>query len=308
MTRVAAIDCGTNSIRLLIVDVVGDRLVDVTRQMEIVRLGQDVDRTGLLAPDALDRTFTALRTYADTIAAAGVQRTRMVATSATRDAANRAEFVSGCTAILGLAPEVVTGAEEARLSFHGATKGLDRRHPGPYLVVDIGGGSTELVLGDDTVEQSRSVEIGCVRLHERRLASDPPTAEQIHAAEADVDAALALVDQTVDVRRARTLVGVAGTVTTVAALALGLPSYDPTAIHGGVIAAADIDRITGELLAMRVEQRRALTVMHPGRADVIGSGALVLRRIVQHVGVAAVVASEHDILDGIAWSLVDPTP
>ncbi|HVF05395.1 MAG TPA: Ppx/GppA phosphatase family protein [Frankiaceae bacterium] len=298
--RVASIDCGTNSIRLLVADVVDGRLVDVHREMRVVRLGQGVDRTGVLAPEALDRTFGALREYVALLR--GVDRVRMVATSATRDARNAAEFVDGCTAILGVAPEVVSGDEEARLSFRGATAELSG-FPAPYVVCDIGGGSTEFVLGGDDVEQARSVDVGCVRLTERRLRSDPPTADEVAAAVAGIGAALDRVD--VDVARGRTFVGLAGSVTTVAALALGLPAYDPDAIHLARIGAAQVEEVTARLLAASRAERAAYAVMHPGRVDVIGAGALVLREIMRRWSIADVVASERDILDGIAWSIAD---
>ena len=298
MTRVAAIDCGTNSIRLLVADVSPDgALVDVRREMRIVRLGQGVDRTGVLAPDALERTFDALRSYAASLD--GATRVRMVATSATRDAANADEFVAGCAAILGVAPEVVPGEEEAALSFRGATAELSL--PGPYAVCDIGGGSTEFVLGTDRVEQAASVDVGCVRLTERRLRSDPPPAAEVAAAVADVAAAFDRVE--VDVERAATFVGLAGSVTTVTALALGLAAYDPAAIHLARVPAAAVEDVTARLLAMTRAERAALPVMHPGRADVIGAGALVLREAMRRWSIAEVVASERDILDGIALSL-----
>jgi exopolyphosphatase/guanosine-5'-triphosphate,3'-diphosphate pyrophosphatase len=305
VTRVAAIDCGTNSIRLLVADVEGGRLTDVAREMRVVRLGQDVDRTGRLAPEALARTFAALRDYADQIRDLGAGRVRMCATSATRDAANRDEFVSGCVEILGVEPEVISGAEEAQTSFAGATSTLPRdRFPAPYLVVDIGGGSTEFVLGDTAVTESISVDMGCVRLTERRLRSSPPTGEEVAAAESDIDALMARVADTVNLPSAGTLVGLAGSVTTVAALAMGIPAYDPEAIQHSRIAFADVDRVTTDLLARTREQRLEHAVMHPGRADVIGAGALILRRLMQHVGADSVVASESDILDGIALSCV----
>jgi exopolyphosphatase/guanosine-5'-triphosphate,3'-diphosphate pyrophosphatase len=304
MSRVAAIDCGTNSIRLLVADSDGTDLTDVVREMRIVRLGQDVDRTGRLAPEALDRTFAALRDYADQVHALGVDRVRMCATSATRDAANREEFVRGCVDIIGVEPEVITGAEEAATSFRGATLTLPRdRFPPPYLVVDIGGGSTELVLGDTSVSQSISVDMGCVRLTERRLVSHPPTAAEVAAAEGDIDLLMDQVVAAVDVSAAQTLVGLAGSVTTVAAIALGLAAYDPVAIHRARIPYADVERVSADLLARTAEQRLEYPVMHPGRADVIGAGALVLRRLMQRIGADAVVASERDILDGIALSL-----
>jgi exopolyphosphatase/guanosine-5'-triphosphate,3'-diphosphate pyrophosphatase len=334
--RVAAIDCGTNSLRLLIADVDprAGRLDDVNRRMEIVRLGQGVDATGRLAPEALTRTFRVLEDYAGTIQRASAGLVRMVATSATRDAANAAEFVAGVSNILGVAPEVLSGDEEARLSFTGATAELAPAHPGaageprpgapgkpqpdaaqrlpepapPYLVVDIGGGSTEFVVGAEEPDAAHpvaglSVDIGCVRLTERHLHDDPPQPGQIAAATADVDAALDLVAAKVPVAGARTLIGLAGSVTTVAGIALGLPSYDPVKIHHAVIPAAQVHEVTTGLLGQTREQRAAIPVMHPGRVDVIGGGALVLDRVMARFGFAQVVVSEHDILDGIAWSL-----
>jgi exopolyphosphatase/guanosine-5'-triphosphate,3'-diphosphate pyrophosphatase len=309
VTRVAAIDCGTNSIRLLIADVTADvtgaRLRDVTRRMEIVRLGQGVDRTGRFADDALARTFAALEGYAAAIHEAGAEPVRMVATSATRDAANRDVFIDGVRSRLGVEPDVVSGDEEARLSFTGATAELDASQwPAPYLVCDIGGGSTEFVVGGpDGVHAARSVDIGCVRMTERHLHDDPPTAAQVAASTADIDAAIAAADADVGVRTARTLVGLAGSVTTVAALALGLPAYDPARIHHARISADEVHAVTTSLLAASREQRAALPVMHPGRVDVIGAGALVLDRIMTLGGFESVVVSEHDILDGIALSI-----
>ena len=304
MTRVAAIDCGTNSIRLLIADLTDGGLREITRRMEIVRLGQGVDRTGRFADDALTRTFAALEDYAAAVDEAKADRVRMVATSATRDAANRDVFVDGVRSRLGVAPDVVTGAEEAQLSFAGATADLsDAQWPGPYLVCDIGGGSTEFVLGDAAgVRGSSSVDIGCVRMTERHLHDDPPTEAQVEAATADIDAAVAQVGRVLDLRAARTLVGLAGSVTTVTALALDLPAYDPVRIHHARVPAEDVHRVTATLLKATREQRAALPVMHPGRVDVIGAGALVLDRILVQGGFDSVVASEHDILDGIALS------
>ncbi|HEY6740198.1 MAG TPA: Ppx/GppA phosphatase family protein, partial [Actinopolymorphaceae bacterium] len=302
-------DCGTNSIRLLVADVTPEsgRLVELDRRMEIVRLGEGVDRTGRLAPEALARTFDACKRYADLIADLGAWRVRFVATSATRDAANRDEFARGIEGILGVAPEVVTGDEEARLSFAGATRELDDQAT-PYLVADIGGGSTEFVLGTREPEATRSVDMGCVRLTERLLRSDPPTAEEIARATAEIDARIDEVASVVPFDRARTLVGLAGSVTTVAALALGLPEYDRDRIHRAVIPAAEVHDVTARLLTMTRAERSALSVMHPGRADVIGGGALVLdrilRRVADHLAESAVLVSEHDILDGIAWSLI----
>ncbi|HEU0129616.1 MAG TPA: Ppx/GppA phosphatase family protein [Mycobacteriales bacterium] len=301
MTRVAAIDCGTNSIRLLVADVDGGTLTDVHREMRIVRLGQGVDETGRLAPDALERTFAALRDYAALCRDAA--RVRMVATSATRDAANAAEFVDGCTAILGVPPEVVSGDEEARLSFRGATAGLGL--PGPYVVTDIGGGSTEVVLGDATVEAAVSVDVGCVRLTERRLRTDPPAPAEVAAAVADVAAAFDVVAERVDVARARTFVGLAGSVTTVTALALGLAAYDPAAIHLARVPRERVEDVTAMLLRSTRAERAALPVMHPGRVDVIAAGALVLRELMRRWSLPEVVASERDILDGIAYGAAE---
>ncbi|WP_082801844.1 Ppx/GppA phosphatase family protein [Herbidospora cretacea] len=295
MTRVAAIDCGTNSVRLLIADVEGDTLTDVTRRMEIVRLGQGVDKTGMLAPEALERTFAAMRGYASEILDEGAVKTRVVATSATRDAGNRDVFVDGVRAIFGVEPEVVTGDVEANLSFNGAVRGISDP-PGPYLVVDIGGGSTEFVVGSSSVKGALSMDIGCVRLTERHDSD-------FAAMRADIDAALSVVADTVPVRDARTLVGLAGSVTTVAGIALDLPFYDSDKIHHSRISAADVHAVTKRLLTMTREERAAIPVMHPGRVDVISAGALIIDRIVEDFGFTEVIVSEHDILDGIAWSM-----
>ena len=300
--RVGAVDCGTNSIRLLVADVDGRDKVDVHREMRVVRLGQGVDRTGELAPEAIERTRLALVDYAATCRGLGVQRFRMVATSATRDARNREDFRAMVLDVLGVVPEVVTGDEEAALSFDGATRGLDPAD-GPFLVMDIGGGSTELVLGTAQVDAARSVDVGCVRLTERHLVDDPPTDAQVAAATTDVDAALDLVREVVPVENARTAVGLAGSVTTVAALALDLPAYDAERIHLSRIPAADVRGVTDRLLAMSRAERAALPVMHPGRVDVIGAGALVLATLVDRLGLPEVLVSESDILDGIAWSI-----
>jgi exopolyphosphatase/guanosine-5'-triphosphate,3'-diphosphate pyrophosphatase len=438
--RVAAIDCGTNSLRLLIADIDVSRaeLADVDRRMEIVRLGQGVDATGRLAPEALARTFGVVGDYAEAIGRSGASMVRMVATSAIRDASNAAEFVRGVIDILGVAPEVVSGDQEAFLSFTGATAELgrpgqvrgdeagpgdrlgddglgrddgrprDSDRPGgggrprgrgrpergdglrpPYLVVDIGGGSTEFVLGvgDQTGSEPAgsgpakatesgaagresvratdsgaagsepakatdsgaagsgpagsgpaggpparsgyargalagsgsgpgpvggrlaavSMNIGCVRLTERHLHTDPPGAAEIQAATADIDAALSEVAAKIPVASAGTLVGLAGSVTTVTAIALGLPAYDPARTHHARIPAGRVHEVTLSLLGMTRAQRSAIGALHPGRVDVIGAGALILDRIMSRFGFAEMVASEHDILDGIAWSIVAGT-
>lgn len=312
MSRVAAVDCGTNSIRLLVADAdpsTGE-LVDLDRRMTIVRLGQGVDRTGRLAPEALRRTFAACREYAGIIKEHGAERLRFVATSASRDAENRDEFVRGVLDILGVEPEVITGDQEAEFSFTGATRELagGEHLPRPYLVVDIGGGSTEFVVGDDRVRAARSVDIGCVRMTERHLVrdgvvSDPPSVEQIAAMRADIEAALDLAEQTVPLREARTLVGLAGSVTTVSAIAQELPEYDSGAIHHSRVSHDRVREITEWLLRSTHAERAAVPSMHPGRVDVIGAGALVLLSIMERIGAQEVVVSEHDILDGIGWSL-----
>lgn len=316
VTRVAAIDCGTNSIRLLVADVdpSAGTLVDLDRRMEVVRLGQGVDRTGRIAPEALARTLDATRRYAQVCADLGVEAVRFVATSASRDAENRDEFVAGVREALGVEPEVIGGVEEAALSFRGATGVLGSRHAAPYLVVDLGGGSTEVVLGDDAPEAAYSMDVGCVRITERHLRSDPPAADEVEAAVRDVRAALDVAGRAVPFARTATLVGLAGSVTTVTAHALSLPAYDPAAIDGSVLPVDDVVAACDDLLARDRASRAALGFMHPGRVDVIGAGALVWREVVQRVRaeVAAaggelteVVTSEHDILDGIAWSVAE---
>ena len=306
--RVAAVDCGTNSLRLLVADVDPERagLTDVTRRMEVVRLGQGVDQTGRLAPEALARTIAVLRDYASVIAGSGVQAVRMVATSATRDASNAADFVAMVEEVLGVAPEVLTGDEEAVLSFTGATAELaGGPDPGPFLVADIGGGSTEFVLGPagGLPGERISVNIGCVRMTERHLHGDPPSYQEVAAATADIDATLATVAAAVPVSQARTLVGLAGSVATVVGIAIGLPVYDSARIHHARVPAAGVHAVTRGLLTQTRAERAAIGLMHPGRVDVIGGGALILDRIMQRFGFAGVLASEHDILDGMAWSL-----
>jgi exopolyphosphatase/guanosine-5'-triphosphate,3'-diphosphate pyrophosphatase len=343
--RVAAIDCGTNSVRLLIADVDASRceLIDVDRRMDIVRLGQGVDATGRLAPVALARTFSKLAEYAKAIGESGARAVRMVATSATRDAANAGEFARGVSEILGVAPEVVSGQEEAFLSFTGATAELtgpsaaergnpaDARPLPPYLVVDIGGGSTEFVLGGTAGPGTAgpggeapgagafgqeapaaapedlaalSTNIGCVRLTERHLHADPPAPAEIDAAIADIGAALAAVEASIPVAGARTLVGLAGSVTTLTGIALGLPAYDAARIHHARISAPMIHEVTRRLLTQTRTERARIGVLHPGRVDVIAAGALILDQIVSRFGFGEMVTSEHDILDGIAWSIV----
>lgn len=300
--RVAAIDCGTNSIRLLIADIDGNNFREVVRDMEIVRLGQGVDETGQFHPDALARTLAAVDKFAAEIAKRGVEKIRFCATSATRDATNRHLFVDGVRDRLGIELEVISGDEEAALSFAGAIKDLDPSN-GPFLVVDIGGGSTEFVFGTSTVEAARSVNIGCVRMTERHFASDPAKSEQIEAARTDIQAAIAQAAAVVPITQAKTLVAVAGTATTVAAAALELPEYDRYAIHLSRISAQQTHDAATMFANTSREQRLQLGYMHPGRVDVIAAGALVLSEIMKATGATEFIASESDILDGMAFSL-----
>ncbi|GAA3459816.1 exopolyphosphatase [Saccharothrix longispora] len=315
MARVAAIDCGTNSIRLLVADVTtsdggGRWLRDVHREMRVVRLGQGVDATGELHPDAIARTRAALVDYTAVLRRKGTERVRMVATSATRDARNRDAFFDMVREVLGAEAEVITGDEEARLSFTGAVSDLDPDE-GPFLVSDVGGGSTELVLGTwdgvtGSVTAARSVDIGCVRLTERCLRDDPPTERQVEDAVRVVGDVLGEAFDAVPTGAARTWIGVAGTVTTLVALAKELPEYDPEAIHLARLTVDQIRETTARLLAMDHDRRAALGPMHPGRVDVVNGGALIVRALADHLaghGVTELVASEHDILDGIAFSV-----
>ena len=315
MTRVAAVDCGTNSLRLLVADVDpgSGTLVDVDRRMEIVRLGEGVDATGRLSDEALERTFAVARFYAAIAAEAGVRAVRVVATSASRDAADASRFTTGMQEIFGVTPEVISGDEEAALAFAGAVRALpEREDRGPVLVVDVGGGSTEAVLGDDprdggVVLAARSVDVGSVRLTERYLRSDPPTAAEIERARAEIDEALDVVAETVPLDKATLLVGVAGTVTTVTAHALGLPAYDSDAVNGADLPVEIVRAACADLLGRSRAQRAELPYLEAGRVDVIGAGALVWGQVVERVhraaGVPRVLASEHDVLDGIAWAL-----
>lgn len=309
--RVAAVDCGTNSIRLLIADAADGRLTDVHREMRIVRLGQGVDATGEFAPDALARTHAALSDYAELMRRHDVAAVRMVATSAARDVSNREAFFTMTSDVLGpVVPgsvaEVITGAEEAGLSFHGAVGELDST-AGPFVVVDLGGGSTEVVLGSDDVVAGYSADVGCVRLTERCLHSDPPTDVEIAEARALVRDALADALRLVPVERANTWVGVAGTMTTLAALAHRMTTYEPEAIHLSRVGFGDLLTVCGDLLAMTRAQRAALGPMHEGRVDVIGGGAIVVQELAaalgEQAGINELTVSEHDILDGIALSI-----
>ena len=323
MTRVAAIDCGTNSIRLLVADGhIGEdgrpHLADLTRQMRIVRLGQGVDARGYLDPAAISRAVEATVEYQRMIEKLGATSIRFVATSATRDASNSAEFVRQIKAVIGVEPEVVVGTQEASLSFRGAVGGLGESLPGPMLVVDIGGGSTELVLGSTSVKQAISIDMGAVRVTEKFFTHvDPaggvPAADQERAI-AWIDEQLDIAEKSVDLARVRSLVGVAGTVTTLTAQALGLTSYQPERIHGARLSAPEIDAAVRFMVDQPTSVKASLGFMPEGREDVIAAGALIWSRIVTRVleraraaghPIDEVITSEHDILDGIAMSMID---
>lgn len=310
--RVAAIDCGTNSIRLLIADVStaddgGTRLVDVHRLMRVVRLGEGVDVSGVLGEAALQRTFAAVDEYAQLIQASDVERVRFVATSATRDARNRDVFVAGIQARLGIGPEVVSGDEEAALSFAGAASVLPLREDRNVMVVDLGGGSTEFVMGTASgVSGALSTDMGCVRFTERYLQSDPPTEAEVSVAEAAIEEKLDEVQAILPLGRVDGIVGVAGTITTITAHALGLASYQSEVIHAAVVPLEQIDAAATSLLNMTRAERADLGFMHPGRVDVIGAGALIWRTVLRRLvrlsdgRLESATTSEHDILDGIA--------
>ncbi len=296
--RVAAMDCGTNSLRLLVTDVRGDDKRDVVREMRVVRLGQGVDETGRFAPEALERTLSVTREFGELATVLGAERIRFCATSAARDASNADELAAGVESVLGIPLEILTGEEEARSSFLGATRGA----AGSAMVVDIGGGSTELVVGaDGEVGWSHSFDVGSVRLTERFLHSDPASVDEVTSLESYLDGVLA--PQLAGLDPVTTLVGVAGTITTVAAHALELPSYDSSQIHGARLSVDDVRTACLSLLRMSVADRRALPFMHPGRADVIGAGAMILDALLGRLPLetGTVTISEHDILDGIAW-------
>ncbi|CAB4596792.1 unannotated protein [freshwater metagenome] len=302
MTRVAAIDCGTNSIRLLIADIDNGNFREVSRTMEIVRLGQGVDKTKSFHPDAINRTLAAVQLFSAEISKRGATKIRFCATSATRDATNRDLFIDGVESILGIKPEVIPGEEEAALSFIGATKEL-ALSDGPFLVVDIGGGSTEFVFGTEKVESAKSVNIGCVRMSERHFTSAPPTPGSIVEAISDIDEAIAVAAKAVPITKAKTLIAVAGTATTVAAAALNLDNYDRYAIHLSRISAEKTLAVAKRFQGLERSEIENLGYMHTGRVDVIAAGSLVLSQIMLATGAKEFVASESDILDGMAWSI-----
>jgi len=304
LSRVAAIDCGTNSIRILIADISGGKFKEVLRDMEIVRLGQGVDENKSFNLDAINRTLAAVEKFKNQLTGKGVEKIRFCATSATRDAANRDLFIDGVRQILGVEVEVIPGEEEARLSFNGATKEL-LQSDAPFLVVDIGGGSTEFVYGNKEVEFAKSVDIGCVRMSERHLKSQPVEMSQVAQAIIDIDKAIAQAAAVVPISTAKTLVAVAGTATTIAAAALDLETYDRYAIHLSRIPAEKVHKVSAAFQAMTKSEISKLGFMHPGRVDVITAGSLVLSRVMAATGATEFVASESDILDGMAWSLIN---
>lgn len=296
--RVAVIDVGTNSVRLLVAD--GSK--DLERDLIITRLGQGVDASRALAPEPIARTVKAIGHYVERAVAHDIARLRVIATSAVRDAANREVFLDEVEAKTGHRPDVLSGDEEARLGFAGAVSSIGA--PAPYLVCDIGGGSTELVLGTDRAERFISMDIGSVRLTERHVRSDPPTEAEIAAMRADADRTLgdgvAAIGADADIG---TLVGLAGTITTAAAIDLGLDGYDRDAIHHHVLSSEAVAAIRERLVSMTSEQRRALPAMPRGREDVIVGGIVILEQIMSRFGARTCLVSESDILDGTASSL-----
>ena len=306
MKRVAAIDCGTNSIRLLIsdIDTSTNTATDVCREMRIVRLGEGVDKNNAFSPRALERTFKAIDEYEEILLKHKVENLRFVATSATRDAQNKAMFIKGVIDRLRIVPEVIAGTEEAALSFDGATRSLRQKHKAPFLIIDLGGGSTELVIGDQEPTGAYSMDVGCVRMTERHTPGGNPTKAQEEAIRTDVRNALKEAGKKVDWQKAQTIVGVAGTVTTVAAHILKLKTYDPEVLHGASISAQQISQTAQDFISLTPSQRAALPYMHEGRIEVITAGSIVLDEVMKAIGAQTLIASERDILDGVAWSQV----
>lgn len=306
MKRVAAIDCGTNSIRLLIsdIDTSTNTATDVVREMRIVRLGEGVDKTNAFSPRALERTFKAVDEYEKLLVKHNVEHVRFVATSATRDAQNKAMFIKGVIDRLRIVPEVIAGVEEAALSFDGATRSLRQKHSAPFLVIDLGGGSTELVIGDKEPTGAYSMDVGCVRMTERHTPGGNPTKSQEEAIRTDVRNAIKVAGTKVDWKKAQTVVGVAGTVTTVAAHVLNLKTYDPEVLHGAIITAEQISQTAQDFISLTPAQRGALPYMHEGRIEVITAGSIVLDEVLKGIGAKNLIASERDILDGVTWSQV----
>ena len=303
MKRVAAIDCGTNSIRLLIsdIDTSTNTATDVVREMRIVRLGEGVDKTNAFSPRALERTFKAVEEYDKLLLKHNVEHVRFVATSATRDAQNKAMFIKGVIDRLRIVPEVIAGVEEAALSFDGATRSLRQNHSAPFLVIDLGGGSTELVIGDKEPTGAYSMDVGCVRMTERHTPGGNPTKAQEEAIRTDVRNALKVAGTKVDWKTAKTVVGVAGTITTVAAHVLNLKTYDPDVLHGASITAEQVSQTAQDFITLTPAQRGALPYMHEGRIEVITAGTIVLDEVMKGIGAKTLIASERDILDGVTW-------
>lgn len=306
MKRVAAIDCGTNSIRLLIsdIDTNTNTATDVVREMRIVRLGEGVDKTNAFSPSALERTFKAVDEYERILQKHNVEHLRFVATSATRDAQNRAMFIKGIIDRLRIVPEVIAGVEEAALSFDGATRSLRNKHQVPFLIIDLGGGSTELVIGNEEPTGAYSMDVGCVRMTERHAPGGNPTKIQEEQIRTDVRNALVEAGKKVDWKSAQSFVGVAGTVTTVAAHVLKLETYDPEKLHGAIITAEQISQTAKDFISLSPEQRAKLPYMHEGRVEVITAGSIVLDEVMKGIGAKTLIASERDILDGVNWSQV----
>jgi len=306
--RVAAIDQGTNSIRLLVAEPDGrGGFRELARDMIITRLGEGVDETGRIAPDALRRTVEQLATYCRRARALHAERIRVGATSAVRDASNREDYERAVLEHAGTALEVIGGEHEAALSFLGATARLEvEGAEPPYLVLDIGGGSTELVVGDAEPAHAISTQTGSVRLTERFVTTDPPIAPELEAMAAAVEIVLDAVTARVPADDARTFVAVAGTATTLQAISLGLPFYDPERIHRTWLSLAEAERVLDDLAAMTNAERSALPVMAPGRGDVIVAGALVLVRVMRRFGFERALVSETDILDGLVLEMLDP--
>jgi exopolyphosphatase/guanosine-5'-triphosphate,3'-diphosphate pyrophosphatase len=302
VTRVAAIDIGTNSVRLLVADVEGETLETIDRRTQITRLGQGVNQTRRLDPEAIARTVAVIREYAEVIRQHGATRVRAAATSASRDASNRDDFFEPVEQLLGIRPELLSGEEEARLEFIGATTGLDE--PSPYLVVDVGGGSTEFIVGTTVPDGLVSVDVGCVRLTEQVLHSDPPSAEELSVAVGIVRDHLADVDREVaGAGAAKTLIGTAGTVWTLGAIELGVDASESERIHHFRLTREAAEEIFRTLATESIEQRRHNPGLEPGRVDVIVGGVIVVVSVMRHWAFDEMLISEADILDGLARSI-----
>jgi exopolyphosphatase/guanosine-5'-triphosphate,3'-diphosphate pyrophosphatase len=301
--RVAAIDVGTNSARLLVAEGVGDGFRSIDRRMTITRLGQGVDTKHVLSPEALERTFAVIADYAATCGELGVERMRVTGTSAVRDARNREEFFEGVRRLTGSDAELLSGEEEARATFLGTLS--DVEHVEPVLVVDIGGGSTELIFGKDEPERLVSLDIGCVRLFEKYLHSDPPTTEEIDSLREEANRELARAKEILNVSRDARLIGVAGTVTQLATLKIGLPLYDPDVTHHVVLSHGDVRALSRRLKSLTYSQRKRIKGLEPGRADVILAGAEILLCVMETFDLPDVLVSEKDILDGLVIQLLE---